>query len=104
MARTYRRQRCRYQYPAVLHESTGLYPFVCIPVDRHSRQGRALLARYHADHYSGSGGCAPRWYCRYDSRRVKNRNRKVLQRWLRCPDHDPVFQDAHFHNASRSYW
>ena len=58
----------------------------------------------HADHYSGSGGCAPRWYCRYDSRRVKNRNRKVLQRWLRCPDHDPVFQDTHLHNASRSYW
>ena len=104
MARTYRRRHCRYQYPAVLYELTDSYPFVRIPVDRHSPQGRSLLARYHADHYSGCEGSAPRWYCRYDSRRVKNRNREALQRWLRCPDHDPVFQDTHLHNASWSYW
>jgi hypothetical protein len=104
MARTWRRQRCRYEYPSVLYELRGLYPYDYIPVDRHSRQGRTLLARYHADQASGHGGCAPRWYCRYDSRRVKNRNREMLHRWLRGPICDPVFQDKHFHNASWSYW
>lgn len=105
MARTYRRQHCRHEYPYVLTDwQWDQNVLVRRQIDWHSIVGRRLLARYHSDAYVSLGMGAPRWYRRIDSRRIKYRNERILRRWQRKPDFDPVFQNKHYHNASWSWW
>ncbi len=105
MARTYRRRHCRHEYVWLLVDwQWERNVLIRRHIDPHSAVGRLLLARYHSDAQAGCSKGPPRWYCRVDSRRIKHGNERLLRRWLRNPDVEPVFQDTHYHNARWSWW
>lgn len=103
MARTFRRRGCSYDHAWILRDrsaSDGTFN----RIDPQSRQRRRALARYHCDATVTLGKTAPRWYRKVGDRRIRMHNRAELNRWLRNPDFDPVFQDWHKHEANWSWW
>lgn len=105
MARTKRRQSCRYDYAFLLtdyeHDGQVFRRFLHDP---HSSEGIRILAKYHSDRYVGIRSTAPRPYCRFHSKKIKGTNNATLRKWLRNPDTEPVFQDNHLHGAGWHWW
>ena len=104
MSRTYRRRRHRYEYSWVLRDWKTV-PFVApILIDRHSPEGRRLIARFHSDAEITMRSTAPRWYRKTFERRLSNFNARQLRRWIADPGYDPVMQVQHLHRANWSWW
>lgn len=97
MSRTVRRKKFRYNYGWVLRDyeivpDEASFRLKRITLDRHSREGRKRIARYHSDHGFGdyAHATAPRWYRRRLNRRNDRREEQALHRWRRNPDCEPV--------------
>jgi hypothetical protein len=104
MSRTYRRRRHRYEYSWVLRDWRTV-PFVApVLIDRHSPEGRRVIARFHSDAEITIRSTAPRWYREVFDRRLDTFNDKQLRRWLADPGYDPVMQARHRHAANWSWW
>jgi hypothetical protein len=104
MSRTYRRRRHRHEYGWVLRDWRTA-PFVApAQLDRHSREGRRAIARFHSDAEITLRSTAPRWYRKVYDQRLRTFNDKQLRRWLVDPGYDPVLQVRHRHTANWSWW
>jgi hypothetical protein len=105
MSRTYRRRGARHEYNWVLSDWDITQPFgVRIHLDRHSKEGRRALARFHSDAEVTMGSTAPRWYRHVFDHRLRTMNDRELRRWLADPGYAPVFQIRHLHRANWSWW
>jgi len=105
MSRTYRRRRHRYDYRWVLRDWNADAPFGArVLLDRHSRDGRRAIARFHSDAETTMRSGAPRWYRRAFDHRLRTRNDGQLRRWLMDADYDPVFEIRHRHCADWAWW
>ena len=105
MSRTHRRRGERHEYRWVLRETVfdGIR-FTHIPLDRHSREGRRAIARFHSDAEFTIRSGAPHWYRREFDHRLRTMNDRELHRWLADPGYDPVMQIRHLHQANWSWW
>ena len=107
MSRTYRRRGERHEYHWVLRDTlfdSWSCRFVHVPIDRHSREGRRAIARFHSDAEFTMRSSAPRWYRREYDHRLRTMNQRELRRWLDDPGYDPVMQARHLHQANWSWW
>ncbi|MFQ1065100.1 hypothetical protein [Bordetella trematum] len=107
MSRTYRRRNIRHEYSDVLRAySFAVDPPAFVPLDRHSKEGRRLLARFHADAYTSMSlrSSAPRAFRKGYKRRTEHHNQRMMRRWLADPDFDPVFHVRHRHAANYDWW
>ena len=73
-------------------------------LDRHSREGRRAIVRFHSDAEVTMKGGAPHWFCRIFKRRQRGANVRELLRWLADPGYDPVMQSTHRNSAKRAWW
>jgi len=100
MSRTYRRRGARYEYRWVLREwvfEPGI--FRCLPIDRHSPEGRRAIARFHSDGDDTMKSCVPRWFRRVFKQRQRMSNAREFRRWLADPCYDPVMNARHRNSA-----
>lgn len=107
MSRTYRRKNERHEYHRVLRDySQEAYLPAYVPVDRHSKEGRRALARFHSDAYTSMSlkSSAPRKFRKSYQRRLNEGNQRMLRRWLADPGFDPVFDVQHRHAANYDWW
>jgi len=107
MARTYRRRGERHEYRWVLRDSfydpqSGRIAHYLN--DRHSREGRRAIARFHSDAEFTTKGGAPHWFCKIFKRRQRNANTREFLRWLADPGYDPVMHSRHRNSAKWSWW
>lgn len=104
MSRTYRRRSARHEYAWVLRELVRMprCRFEWHPIDRNSRHGRRLLARFHSDAQRMHNG-PPREFRKASDHAIRTRNDAELRRALRDPGYDPVCQSNHRH-AARWDW
>lgn len=107
MSRTYRRKTMRHEYHQVLRDySYGIHLLAYVPVDRHTKEGRRTLARFHSDAYTSMSlrSTAPRKFRKSYQRRLNGNNYRMLRRWLADPGFDPVFNVQHRHAANYAWW
>ncbi len=107
MSRTYRRRGERHEYRWVLRESfydTQSGRIVHYLIDRHSREGRRSIARFHSDAEFTMKGGVPHWFCRIFKRGQRNADTRELRRWFADPGYDPVMQSRHRHSAKWAWW
>jgi hypothetical protein len=106
MSRTYRRRGERHEYRWVLCDRSAATMAHAAPVllDRHSREGRRAIARFHSDAEVTMKGGAPHWFCRIFKRRQRDANIRELLRWLADPGYDPVMQSRHRNSAKWAWW
>lgn len=105
MSRTFRRQGERHEYRWVLLDYLWVDGMsVEIQIDGRSKEGRKAIARFHSDAQATMGGSAPRWYRRVYDHHLRTRNDKEMQRWLKNPDYEPLFQAWHRHSANWTWW
>lgn len=105
MSRTYRRRGQAHEYRWVLRDRSDATPWWAYTLlDRHSREGRRALARFHSDAEVTMRSSAPRWYRREFDHRLRTMNDRQLRRWLADPGYDPVMQIRHRHDANWSWW
>src|ERR671924_667428 len=104
MSRTYRRRGKRYEYRWVLRywvlDAGCLKPVL---IDRHSREGRRAIARFHSDADVSMIGRVPHWFRRTFKRRQSTVNSRELRRWLADPAYDPVI-DVRHRNSAKWAW
>lgn len=103
MSRTFRRRDARYEYSWVLRDRESRRPLVR-QHDAGSREGRKVIALFHADSTQTMRSTAPRWYRRLFQARIDHFNARMLRRWLADPGFDPVFDPKHRHGATWSWW
>jgi hypothetical protein len=105
MSRTFRRKNQQHEYVWVLRD-WGLFlkGGPSIQYDRHSLAGKKAVARFHSDAQATMGSSAPRWYRKVFDRRRRTRNNKMMGRWFKNLDFDPVFEASHRHDANWSWW
>jgi len=105
MSRTYRRRSERHEYCWVLCDWNADAPSGArAMLDRHSREGRRAIARFHSDAEFTMRSGAPHWFRRIFKRRLRNANARQLRRWLLNPGYDPVMQPRHRHTATWAWW
>ncbi len=105
MSRTYRRHGHRYEYRWVLRDRDADASLGArVLLDRHSREGRRAIARFHSDAEITMRSGAPYWYRRSFDHRLRTANDRQLPRWLTDPAYDPVFQIRHHHSANWAWW
>ena len=105
MSRTYRRRGERHEYRWVLRDwNAPDLPGARTLLERHSREGRRAIARFHSDAEITMRSGPPRWYRREFDHRLRTTNDRELRRWLADSGYDPVTQIRHLHQASWSWW
>lgn len=107
MSRTIRRKSTAYNLNWALRdyvwdEAAG--HFKRMHIDRHSAEGKKLLAKYHSDHGFGdyAHACPPRWYRRILNRKASMKEKQHMHRWVRNPDFE-VPKPVRVSDADR-YW
>jgi hypothetical protein len=73
-------------------------------LDRHSKEGRRAIARFHSDAEVTLRSGPPHWFCRIFKRRLRNAGTGELRRWLVESGYDPVMQSRHRHIAKWAWW
>ena len=105
MSRTYRRRGAQHEYCWVLRERVS--ESACLrafPIDRHSREGRRALARFHSDAQVSMKIGVPYRFRRSFKKRQATCNARELRRWFLDPDYDPVIDVKHRHAARWAWW
>lgn len=97
MARTYRRQGCRYDYVFAL--------WVIDPVLRlgNTRLAKRLRARFHSDAGWSHRMPPPRAWRTFQNHALRQHNRAVLKHALRLEEVEPLFEDRR-HCPTWSPW
>ena len=105
MSRTYRRRGERHEYRWVLRDRSDAAPWWAHELlDRHSKEGRRAIARFHSDAEVTMRSGPPRGFCRVFKRRLRNAGTGELRRWLFESGYDPVLQSRHRHSAKWAWW
>jgi|GEM_PF-893341 len=93
MSRTIRRKHADFNYywtlrDYVYDEEAGHWKRQSI--DRHSPEGKKLLAKYHSDHGFGdyAHACPPRWYRRLRNKTSTMREKQHVAKWMKNPDYE----------------
>lgn len=104
MSNTKRFKKASWLEADVLRELVKVGPccWIYVPIDRHSEQGRKMLARFHSDkkdYWMNWRG--PSWFHNTFSQRPHRRKAKrELQKYLFDPEHEVMIEDMPY----REYW
>jgi len=109
MARTIRRKKHKYNYSHVLSTSVRIemrlfYRYIRVPLDRHSKEGKQALAKYHSDTGFGDYRHAtpPQSYRRMMNKTFVRKEKTDLAKWKKNPDYE-IPSSVRVRNASW-YW
>lgn len=105
MSRTFRRKNQQHEYRWVLRDWDLFHSSSrSIRHDPNSTAGRKAIAIFHSDVQCTMSGSAPRWYRKVFDRRRRTRNNRMMRKWFKNPEFDPVFEGNHRHDANWTWW